>query len=278
MTAETASRQETRRSRGTSDDGVKIVKSAKRVLEVLEYFDENHRAATVMDIARTFDYPQSSASEILRCLVAIGYLTYDRYTRTFSPTIRVAVLGSWVMPDLFRQSRLLAAVDRVASETGCEVTISAALNYLVYHVHRAGRGSGQPETCSLLHSPQGRMLLATYTERTVMGAIHRLNAAEPDAAQRVRPAQFMDDVRKIKSRGWDSGEDGAGPPVVAVPVPFAKEERLVLSVRTQMAPEIAHARLCEIFGTPARSAAQRQSGLAGHGPATAVPARRYSAA
>ena len=44
-------------------------KIAKRVIEVLEFFDEEHPQATVMDIVRRFDRPQSSTSELLSTLV-----------------------------------------------------------------------------------------------------------------------------------------------------------------------------------------------------------------
>ena len=43
----------------------KKIKSAQRVLEVLEYFTHDREEATVMDIARAMGYPQSSTSELL---------------------------------------------------------------------------------------------------------------------------------------------------------------------------------------------------------------------
>jgi len=75
----------------------KMVKSAQRVMELLEFFTAERPEATVMDIVRVLDYPQSSASELLRCLVSLGYLSYDRYRRTYRPTTRVPLLGSWVL-------------------------------------------------------------------------------------------------------------------------------------------------------------------------------------
>ena len=49
-------------------------KIARRVIEVLEYFDDNHREATVMDIVRRYNRPQSSTSELLSSLVDLGLL------------------------------------------------------------------------------------------------------------------------------------------------------------------------------------------------------------
>ena len=43
-------------------------KIAKRVIEVLDFFDDSHPTATVMDIVRRYDRPQSSTSELLSTL------------------------------------------------------------------------------------------------------------------------------------------------------------------------------------------------------------------
>ena len=98
----------------------KKIKSAERVLEVLRYFNADREEATVMDIAREMGYPQSSTSELLRCLVMLGYLHRDRYARTYRPTARVALLGAWVQPKLFRRGHLLPMLDRLAEETGLD--------------------------------------------------------------------------------------------------------------------------------------------------------------
>ena len=68
----------------------KQVKSAKRVLQVFEYFGASRQQATVMEIAREFGYPQSSTSELLGCLVELGFLRRDRHTRMYRPSARVA--------------------------------------------------------------------------------------------------------------------------------------------------------------------------------------------
>src|SRR4051812_41901306 len=99
----------------------KKIKSAQRVLEVLEFFNGERQEGTVMDIARAYDYPQSSTSELLSCLVALGYLRRDAYARTYKPAARVAVLGAWTQPSLFRKGALLPLMDELAEEAGATV-------------------------------------------------------------------------------------------------------------------------------------------------------------
>jgi IclR family transcriptional regulator, KDG regulon repressor len=218
---------------------MRTIKSARRVLEILEYFDREHRTATVMDLSRSLEYPQSSTSELLRCLTRLGYLHYNRYRRTFSPTARVALLGSWVEPTLFRGGTVLTALDHVAESVGETVILSTAANYEVQHLHVVdGVGAnavvehaGHSEP--LLHSPQGRLILASYQDAHIRSAVHRLNAEEADPERRVRLPEMMEELSRLRTQGWniqpEAREDGTG--VVAVLLPPRKGmERLALSV------------------------------------------------
>ena len=83
-------------------EGVLVtVKSAQRVLEVLEYFAATRDPATVAEVSRQLAFPQSSTSMLLSSLETLGYLTYDADDRTFRPTVRVMLLGSWIQDELF---------------------------------------------------------------------------------------------------------------------------------------------------------------------------------
>lgn len=218
---------------------LRTIKSAHRVLEILEYFDREHRTATVMDLSRSLAYPQSSTSELLRCLTRLGYLHYNRYRRTYSPTARVALLGSWVEPTLFRGGTVLTALDRVAECVGETVVLSTAANYLVHHLHVVDgveesaviEHAGHTE--SLLHSPQGRLILSSYKDEHVRSALHRLNAEEDDPERRVRINETIDELMALRSKGWlirpEARADGAGAVCVILP-PRRGMERLVLSV------------------------------------------------
>jgi IclR family KDG regulon transcriptional repressor len=216
------------------------IKSAHRVLEILEYFDLNHRTATVMDLSRSLSYPQSSTSELLRCLTRLGYLHYNRVRRTYTPTARVALLGSWVEPTLFRGGTVMTALDHLVEAVGETVALSTAVNYVVQHLHVV-TGQGEDavaeqagHTEPLLYSPQGRLLLATYQDLQIRSALHRLNAEEPNPERRVKVNETIDEFSRIRKRGWlidahAKAEDGVG--VVAVLLPPRKgRDRLALSV------------------------------------------------
>jgi DNA-binding IclR family transcriptional regulator len=215
----------------------RTIKSAHRVLEILEYFDQDRPHATVMDMSRTLSYPQSSTSELLRCLTRLGYLHYNRFRRTYSPTARVALLGAWVKPALFRGGPLLSAIDDLARLTGETVLLSTASNYTVQHLHTIHGDADHcvdahgGDTLPLLHCPQGRLLLASYRNEHIRSAVHRLNADEEDLSKHVRIAEVVSELASLRDKGWliEEGDDGVGCVAVLLP-PRPHMDRLVISV------------------------------------------------
>ena len=79
----------------------KVVKSAGRVLEIFEFFAHRHAPATVSEVAAALEFPLSSTSVLLKSLLTLGYLEYSARSREYQPTIRFAVLGTWIFDRLF---------------------------------------------------------------------------------------------------------------------------------------------------------------------------------
>ena len=57
------------------------IKSARRVFEIMEFFDRERRPLGLKSICKTLDYPVSSGAAMLKSLVSVGYLEYDRKTQ-----------------------------------------------------------------------------------------------------------------------------------------------------------------------------------------------------
>ncbi|HEX7943640.1 MAG TPA: helix-turn-helix domain-containing protein, partial [Phenylobacterium sp.] len=79
----------------TAPPGRKI-KSAERTIALFELFSREQQPFTVSHVARRLGVPQPSISMLLRNLREMGYLEYEPTSRTFTPSIRVALLGSWI--------------------------------------------------------------------------------------------------------------------------------------------------------------------------------------
>ncbi|KHK90336.1 IclR family transcriptional regulator [Novosphingobium malaysiense] len=72
------------------------VKSAIRVLEIFELFSEHRKPLRQKDIIDELDYPQSSATILLKSLTSRGYLRYDLNNRQYFPTLRLSQISSWI--------------------------------------------------------------------------------------------------------------------------------------------------------------------------------------
>jgi DNA-binding IclR family transcriptional regulator len=162
-------------------------KTARRVIEILEFFDAHGRHATAMEIARHYRRPQSSTWELLTSLVEMGLLIKDPESRMFRPTPRAALLGSMFQPRLVRDGRLFMMADGLRAATGLGVAIigMAGLDAQVHRWMPGARstaGDIDPSPLSggaqapLHQSAAGWLLLATVPPGRRDGMLRRLRA------------------------------------------------------------------------------------------------------
>ena len=95
-----------------------LVKSATRAIEVLEYFKLCQQPRSMSELAGDLGYPQSSMTVLLKTLVKLGYLNFDRQSRVYFPTPKVTSLGEWIPKVLFGSGKILAAMRDVHAATG----------------------------------------------------------------------------------------------------------------------------------------------------------------
>ncbi len=58
-------------------------------------------------------------------MVKLGFLRFNQHGRTFVPTSRVSLLGTWTESRLFRGGKIYELVENLAEETGCIIILSA---------------------------------------------------------------------------------------------------------------------------------------------------------
>ncbi len=160
-------------------------KIARRVVEVLEYFDDAHRDATVMDIVRRYGRPQSSTSELLSSLVELGLLRKNREARTYSLTPRAALLGTGGQGGAVRDGRLVRLLDRLSAQTGLAVALfgMTGLSTQIFAWRPAIREANREFSRTvgglqhpLSHSAAGWLLLTSVAQPRRTGLLRRLNA------------------------------------------------------------------------------------------------------
>jgi DNA-binding IclR family transcriptional regulator len=184
------------------------VKSARRVLEVLEYFAERQRPATVEEIRQALDYPQSSTSVLLHSLTTLGYLSQETGTRRFQPTIRIALLGAWLIEDAGAARNPSAMMRRLSAATGdmillgtqqgmnaVYVKIEQATNPIRFHMKQ---GACRPLSTTAI----GRALLSSKSDREIGAIVRRANAERAASDPLISPSEVIDAVRQGRKLGY----------------------------------------------------------------------------
>lgn len=190
-------------------------KIARRVIEVLDYFDDHHREATVMDIVRRYDRPQSSTSELLSSLVELGLLYKDPQSRSYSLAPRAALMGASGQADVVHDGRLIRLVDRLAAQTGLSVALfgRVCLNTQIVAWRPGSRAASLPLygglQTPLSDSAAGLLLLSTIRQPRRDGIIRRLNAEASDERKFV-PAEIATRIQTCLDQGHAQGPAGFG--------------------------------------------------------------------
>jgi len=197
------------------------IKTSKRVFEIFEAFESLQRPMALKDFTLRFGYPPSSASAILKSLVALGYLDYDRFSRTYMPTMRIASMGNWIQPALFGQNEeVLRLMQRLSEEFGECITLSAQSDLYVQYVYLIPSrlpiwysvpiGTIRP----IARSGSGWIMLGARTNAEIADLVRRINFHEPDPAQKVKLAELMEHVEQGRRDGYlfnkHTLEPGAG--------------------------------------------------------------------
>lgn len=183
------------------------VKSATRVILVLEYFDQVRRSASVAEVAEHHMWPHSSTSALMRSLVTLGYLHYDSSDRTYLPSMRVALLGDWIQNMPLKNGPLLHLLQYLNDETG-ETIVLAAQNGLHAQYLRVLQGTNVVRTHfhistrrPLLNSGTGRMLITRMDDASIRKLVRKHNA-HFDAERQIDSAQVFERLATDRKNGY----------------------------------------------------------------------------
>ncbi len=203
------------------------VKSAKRVFEFLEYFAQAQCDVSVAEMAKYFGYPNSSVSSILRTMVTLGYLSYDRSKRTYLPTARLPFLSAWIGTRLFDKENLQRLMEELSAVTGAAIMLSTLNGQRCQYIHvlpatSAVRLHSAPGFRPLARTASGMALLAQLDDAYVKRLMLRVGSEEPQEAVNIR--ELLVRLAKIRREGHAISIGGLvkGGGAVAVPLPPSK--------------------------------------------------------
>jgi DNA-binding IclR family transcriptional regulator len=208
---------------------VAVVKSAQRTLQVFEFFAERQTPATVTDVSRALGYPQSSTSMLMMGLHQLGYLSYDRYSRQFLPTLRISIIGALVQDSMYCDSNLMRLMSDLQKRTGETVVLGLQNDIHVQYIHSIQAVSPlrlyvRPGTLRpLARAAVGKMLLSTKPEKEIRALVARINDEEEAPEHRIKLPDLFRDMEQCRNEGYcrSDGSVTAGAGVIAMLVPPA---------------------------------------------------------
>lgn len=207
------------------DKSSRSIKSAERTLALFELFSLHQKPLTVGDIARHLGMPQSSVTMLVRNLLKLGYLEHDRLSRTYLPTIRIMLLGSWLHRMMERQGDLEANLDRLLFEV--QETVVVGIQNGIFSQYVSAQLPEDPSRMEvqsgmlrpITRTAVGRALLSRKPDAEIDMIVRRCNAeVEPDL--RFNPAEFMAMMRDVRRNGYaeTAGDMTPGYAAVAIAV------------------------------------------------------------
>jgi DNA-binding IclR family transcriptional regulator len=104
--------------------GADVVKSAARMLEILEYFETACRPSTAAKLADEMRLPRSSTTELLKTLVEFGYLDFNKRDKSYFPSFRTVSFARRLAEAYFGGNRLLEVLEELNQTTGLTVSLT----------------------------------------------------------------------------------------------------------------------------------------------------------
>jgi len=244
-----------------------VVKSAQRVLRIFEYFAEIERPAAMTEIARRLNYPPSSTSALLKSLVELGYLDHDRQTRSYLPTVRVALLGGWLNNQTL-PGVTLDAITHELHEATRLTTFVVARNQLYSQYIRVLQGTTpvryylEPGARRLLtHSTPGRVFLSLMNDEDARRVVQRINAEEAPSSA-VRFGDIQPALATIRRQGFAYTRDMGTPGLSAIAMRLTDTDRTPPLVITVAGPgSIVSAEAKAIIGKMREQVERHSPGL-----------------
>lgn len=214
------------------------VKSAARVLRVLDHFDEIQTGSTVNEIAAALQMPASSASNLLTQMHVAGYLDHWKNGRGYIPSVRVSTLGIWVAPTLGSGGPIVNLMHQLSEATSELIVLAIRRGDTIRYIHtvpakstvRVHKSIGTVLPLTL--SGIGRIFMSSMSEKSVREAVFRHNQSA-GAEHHVFLSEIQKDLQEIRLRGYAKSPErlmpGASGLAVAVPT-GATTEPMVLAL------------------------------------------------
>ena len=204
-----------------------FVKSAVRALAVLEFFYRRRQPARAVEIGEELELPVSSAKYLLTSLVEAGYLTFDKTSKRYFPSILLTGFASW-LAGIYPSGEVLRSLARELHRQTGEI-ISVAVQHEQYMralIIETESATTPPAydfrvRIPLVGSASGGIALTAASDDQVGEIIDREVRKLPPEKRADQAARILERVHRFRRQGYsvNFGEAAGDDIAVAVPLP-----------------------------------------------------------
>ncbi len=216
-----------------------VVKSVRRVVDVLELFREHKAPMNATEICSFLGYPKSSANALLKSLVTLGYIAFDAQTKQYFPSLQVTKLGDWIPSMLFGSGETLTMLKDLHQQTQETVAISMANGMTMQFIsviqgtYPINLSVSEGFNVPIFTTAVGIAQLATRPDSDIRDLIKRANRKERNPRKRLKLPSVMDEIESARSKGFAEAYDRVIPDTgaIAMALPVSMLDRaLVVAV------------------------------------------------
>ena len=228
--------------------------SVSRAFALLELLAFSDAPMPLAQISRTLRLAPSTVHRFLRSLMALGFVSQDRYTEHYQATLKLFNLGSMVMSRFNLSERLLPAMRRVAEQTGESVSLTFRESFEGVLLERVeGKHGAQVFTkyrrVPLYCTAAGKAILAGLDRKSIETYLCRTQLKKRTEFTLTDAVRIRQEIMNIRRQGMaiDDQELEMGAKCVAVPLILANGMLAAISV-SALAPRMTNKRIHEIVG------------------------------
>ncbi len=184
------------------------VKQAANVLDILEYFAREQKAASLAELSRHFGWPRSSTFNLISTLVERGFLYEPKPRNGFYPTPRWLALAREIAGAEPLPEAAGALMQALASATGETVWMAAhsgqyAVLLSAIQSSQAVRYTAEPGQRVPLHgTASGQAIMSQMDAAQVAGILRRAVFERFGPGTPMSVEEVEDSIRTSLERGW----------------------------------------------------------------------------
>jgi IclR family acetate operon transcriptional repressor len=207
------------------------VKQADNVIDLLGFFADQQRPATLAEIAKHFNWPRSSTFNLLATLSGRGLLYEPRSRGGYYPAPALWTLVQRIESAQPIAPQLQRLLEVLAGETGETAVLAAtsganALFVAAVESPQAVRYSAAPGKLVPLHvTATGRALLSQMTAEERGAVLRKAKFERYTPTTLMSAAAIEKEIRRSLERGWFQGNAEFTPDLGGVALPLALPQR-----------------------------------------------------